>query len=96
MSSHEACQLQNCVDVVSCCVRNILSAPFLTLSQELVLKRTIERDMPGSRTAIIRDMPTNFPDPFCGFHQPQGLIIAEIRYEELIPGRMRGHLVRVR
>ena len=51
--------------------------------------------MPWSGAAVIRKMPADFPDTFCGFFQPQGLVVAEIRYEEFISGRMWDHLVRM-
>ena len=50
--------------------------------------RTVERDVPRSGAAIVRNMTTDFPDPICGFDQSQGLVVAEVWYKELIVGRM--------
>jgi hypothetical protein len=90
---YEARQLQNCIDVFSCCVD--ISALHTNLRNE-ILARTVERDVPGSRAAIIRNMTTYFPDAICGFSQSQGLVVAEVWYEELVAGRVWDHLVRVR
>ena len=64
-------------------------------SEEPNPTRTVERDMPGSGATIVRNMTTDFPDPFCRFHQSQGPVIAEVWYEDLVMGRMRDHLMRV-
>jgi len=80
------------------CIRCLLlrSLVFHSRSKESNLPRTVERDVPGSGAAIIRNMSTDFPDPICRFHQSQGLVVAEVWHEELIVGRMRNHLMRVR
>ena len=93
MSSHEVGQLQNRIDVVSCCVHTVVSAT--SRFHKRTLKRTVERDMPGSGTSIITKVPADLPDAFYGLHQPHGLVVAEIGYEELISGRMWNHLVGV-
>jgi len=80
------------------CIRCLLLRSLVLRSNlgNAICTRTIERDMPGSGAAIVRNMTTYFPDPICRFHQSQGLVVAEVRYEELIVGRMGDHLMRVR
>lgn len=57
---------------------------------------TVERDVSRSGAAVMRNVPAYFPDAVRGFGQPQGLVVTEVRYEELFTGRVRNHLVRVR
>ena len=46
MSSHEVRQLRNRIDVVSCCVRTMVSAT--PQFYKRTSKRTVECDVPGS------------------------------------------------